>query len=290
MNKTEYSYSVIKYVHDPVAGEALNVGIVLCAPAVPFCGVQIEYRFERLSETFANFDGEHFKRALRQLQTTIADLQNRPKTTLFPLFDPVNDVEVLRQMIWPDSELSFQFGPLLVGITDDPQAALERLFERMVNSQYQRKTPERRSDDEVWATYQTSLTKKKIHRVLRPKTFLAEGFELKFEHSFKNERWHILQPVSLDFARVDSMRNKVSRLLGDATVLQGNAELGKLYLLLGRPRQREHFGDYDKALNLLHKMPVEHELVEENQAKQFAEELADFMQKHGVTEESQENK
>jgi hypothetical protein len=282
MKEIEYSYSVVKYVHDPVAGESLNIGVIVCAPAALFCAVRLEHRYERLSETFVNFDGEHFKRTLRQLETAIHSLQQQSQTALFPLFDPLNDVEAVRLRLWPDSDLSFQFGPMLVGLTDDPMAALERLYHRMVLSQQQRKVAERRSDEEVWSTYQASLMAKRLHRALQPKSFTAAGFELKYEHSFKNERWHILQPVSLDYARAEGMRNKVSRLLGDATVLQGNPELGKLYLLLGKPRQREHFADYDKARLLLERMPVEHTVVEEQEAKHFAEQLADYMHKHGV--------
>ena len=111
---------------------------------------------------------------------------------------------------------------------------------------------------------------------------VAEGFELKYDHAFQNERWHILQPVSLDYARVEGLRNRIVRVLGDSTALQGNAELGKVYVLLGRPRQETYLPDYDKAKKLLERMPVTHELVEEAQAEEFARKLANEMREHGV--------
>jgi hypothetical protein len=288
MNAVPYTYSVIKYVHDPAAGEMLNIGVVLVATAVPYAAAKIEYRYERLSEAFVNFDGENYKRALRQFEQAVADFQGRLKAGLLPMLTHPSDVEALGRMIWPDSDLSFRLGPMLAGVTDNPEEAIEILFDRMVASQYQRESRERRSDEQVWATYQTSLQKERVSRVLQPKTFIAEGFELKFEHSFKNERWHILEPVSLDYAKVEGIRNKVSRLLGDATALQDHPELGKLYVLLGPPRLKEHREDYDRAKKLLHKMPIEHELVEEGYAENFARDLAKYLRQHGVIEDARD--
>jgi hypothetical protein len=43
-----------------------------------------------------------------------------------------------------------------------------------------------------------------------------------------------------------------------------------------------HRAAYVKAKNLLHKIPVPHELVEENDAEEFARKLAAYMREHGV--------
>jgi len=290
MNTIPYTYSVIKYVHDPAAGEMLNVGVVLLAPSIKYMDVRVEYRYERLSETFAGFDGEHFKRALRQLEMAVDILRQRLADTLFQMHEPLADVVALGALIWPDQDLSFRFGSMLAGVTEDPEDALERLFDRFVVSQSPERHRERRTDEQVWATYQESLAKEKIHRVLKPKTFVAEGFELKFEHTFKNERWHVLQPVSMDYARVDGMRNKITRVLGNATALQDNSEIGTLYVLLGAPQSEAHRADYEKAKRLLNKMPVQHELVEEAQASKFANELASYMRQHGVIDHQQDDK
>ena len=46
--KQEYTYSVIRYVHDRGAGETLNVGVMLFAPASKFLNVMVELRYESL--------------------------------------------------------------------------------------------------------------------------------------------------------------------------------------------------------------------------------------------------
>ncbi|NOT63915.1 MAG: DUF3037 domain-containing protein [Acidobacteria bacterium] len=145
MKDIEYSYCVIRYVHDPVAGESLNLGVVLCAPAVSFCTVSIEYRYERLAQAFVNFDGEHFKRTMWQLESAINEVSTSS------LVQPIQDVEALRLRVWPDNDLSYQFGPMLVGLTDDPADEVERLFDRMVLSQQPRQLAERHAGELVWA-------------------------------------------------------------------------------------------------------------------------------------------
>ena len=69
MNGISYTYSVVRYLHDPATGETLNVGVVLWAPSVRCLAARFEHRYERLSNTFVDFKGEHYKRALRQFET-----------------------------------------------------------------------------------------------------------------------------------------------------------------------------------------------------------------------------
>jgi hypothetical protein len=110
---------------------------------------------------------------------------------------------------------------------------------------------------------------------------VAEDYRLEFEHSFKNDKWHIVQPATMDYARSSSLQEKATKMLGQATALHGHPDLAKVYLLLGAP-QPEHRKEYIKAMNLLHKMPIEHQLIEEDEAEQFAEELAAYIHEHGV--------
>ena len=150
MKEMDYSYCVVKYVHDPVAGETLNVGVIVCAPTASFCAARLDYESERLARTFANFDRQHFERTLRQLETAIQ--QQSPITSA-----SVKDVDVLRLRIWPDGDLSFQFGLMSVGLTDNPAVALERLYERMVTSQQPRQIHDQHVSDEAWVKYQLPL-------------------------------------------------------------------------------------------------------------------------------------
>jgi hypothetical protein len=288
MKPIQYTFSVIRYVHDPAAGEMLNIGVVLCAGEIAYIDVMLEFRYERLSSTFLDFDGEHYKRVLRQLHSAITNTSKRAAGSLFALQEPLTDVDMLISIIMPDRDLSIQFGHMLAGIAEDPAQELKHIFERMVASQFESTKIQKRTDEEVWQSYQKSLTRQRITPYLKPKTFTSEDYDLKFDHAFKNERWHVLQPVSLDYARPEGLQTRATQLLGAATALEGNPEVGKLYILLGPPKKNEHRTAYKRAKHLLDRIPIEHELIEENQADRFAKELASYMREHGVTEDKTE--
>src|SRR5713226_287713 len=145
MNAIPYTYSVIRYVHDPAVGESLNVGVVLYARAVPFVAARLDHHYERLSHAFAEFDGDHYRKTLRQFEAAIGRLQREWFGALPSLVELPADVAGLGALVWPDVGLSFRLGPVLAGLTNDPEEALSSLFTRMVTSQYTRSQVETRS-------------------------------------------------------------------------------------------------------------------------------------------------
>lgn len=62
--------------------------------------------------------------------------------------------------------------------------------------------------------------------------------------------------------------------------MKDEEELGELVLLLGPPQSSAQRNAYAKAKDLLGKMPVTHRLIEEDEAEDFARELASLMQEH----------
>jgi hypothetical protein len=254
----------------------------MCAPSVKFVGVRFDHLYERLSDTFSNFDGEHYKRAIRRFEEVIHQISEKPEDRLFEMRDIPSDAATLGAKLWPDKSLSFQIGPVLAGVTETPVATLDLLFERMVASQYTRRKTEKRSDDDIWKVYQRPLTRQKVNRFLEPKKVVTDKVEVKFDHAFKNERWHILQPISLDLVRKESIQKKAAQWLGTAMAIKDDPEVGTLYLLLGSPstRSASHLAAYKRAIKLLEEMPIQHTLVEEDQADTFARNLAEEIERH----------
>ena len=288
MKSVSYTFTVIRYVHDRAAGEALNIGVVVVAPEIPFMAVRVEQRFERLSRAFAGFDGEVYRQTVARFSESINQL--KPKANELPnLRELPRDAPELIRLIWPDLDLSFTTGPLLAGITTQPLDELaDSLFARMVSSQAPgRGEGERRSDEEVWAKYQGPLRRVNVSHHLAPKIFAGPDFQIKFEHAFQNTKWRAVQPVTMDFVRAESLQEKATKWLGNASALEGHPQLGMLYILLGEPRTESHRTAYVKAKNLLNKMKVRHEIVEEREAEAFANELASYMREHGILTEDE---
>src|SRR5215470_13017559 len=105
MKTTAYTYSVIRYLHDPMAGETLNIGVILCAPDVGFIQAKLESHYERLSETFCHFDGEHYRQTLRRFTAGLDSLRERlTNRTLFELMETATgDAKALGEILWPDT-------------------------------------------------------------------------------------------------------------------------------------------------------------------------------------------
>jgi hypothetical protein len=284
MNATAYTYCVVRYVHDPSAGEQLNIGVLMYAPDVPFVGAIVERRYERLSKVFANFDGDHYRRVLAQFEAAVQSFRDLYLGDLHEMWTPPKDAGSIGCRIWPDTDLSFQIGPVLAGVTNDPAQTLDATFARMVTSQHEKPETVRRSDDDIWAVYQRPLNSASVTRVLKPQTFTTDDIELTFDHTFRNGTYRALLPISMDLIRPESMRDKATRWLGYSVALRGVHELSKIYILLGRPQLESHLTAYLKAKNLLHKMEILHEFVEEGEAEAFAVDLRNDLKSHGLLE------
>ena len=129
--KKSYSYAVIKYVHDPVADEALNVGVLLYSVESRFVDVKFEYNFERYSQTLANFDSQRYRQVLRNFEVTIEEL--REQLAGGDLFSQLpSDAASVVARVWPDSYLSFRSGPPLRGMTANLAGVAAELFDRFV--------------------------------------------------------------------------------------------------------------------------------------------------------------
>jgi hypothetical protein len=100
------------------------------------------------------------------------------------------------------------------------------------------------------------------------------------EHSWKNETWHVYEPVSFDLIEGASMLEKANRWVGRATSLIDSADPHRIYLLLGEPQDERLRPTFVKAQNILHKMPGQKEFIKESEAEAFAEELAREVRGH----------
>lgn len=290
MRKIAYTYCLVKYMHDIAAGELLNVGVLMCAPAMSFVEARFNLHYERLSNTFAGFDGDHYRQMITSLQFSVDKAKKWHSTpTLFVMDDELKTVEDVITRVVPDRGLSIQFGPTLTGLAEDLPAELEQIYYRAVVSQYPIQTASSRTDEEVWAVYRRRLSERRVNDYLQSKSLLtSEGIEFKFEHAFKNENWHVLKPVNMDYRQSSSIQNKATRILGEAFALEGNKELSTYYILLGTPRERSLRNSYVKAKNLLNKVPLKKEIFEEDEAQDLADYLADYMEKHEILRLEQE--
>lgn len=284
-----YSFCTLRYCHDPAVGEAINIGILFYAPEAGLVRFLYEHHTSALSALFRGFDREEFLRFLARLESAVESFQNtliQAQSGLFKMGDAPSNVADLARWLLPDNGLSFQWSEPRAGISGDLVAATHLAFERQVTGQ--RPLPKeykRRDDDAVWGAFYSSLRSYGITKALQPYTASTPDGDIDFKHAFKNDNWHALEPISFDYANVSSIRDQALLWFAYGDALRETRKFSMLYLLLGAPTDPQQKDDYIRAKNRLAKMAIPTQLIEEDEAPDFASDLAFEMKKHGVLPE-----
>lgn len=281
-HRIPYTYCVVRYVHDPAAGEALNVGVLAFSPSERWVACRVEPRYARLSSTFRDFTGHHYRAATRRMIAAVDSLKARWRDEFPSIEGMPKTVDNVFRMLFPDPGLSLQRGEMYSGLAYDLEQAIVGIFDRMVASQHPEGSEARRTDTQVWSMFQEPLEKHGVLEALQPKRFSSSAFSIEFDYAWKNTEWHVFQPLSMDYRQADSLQRAATIWLGNATALKDQEELGELNILLGPPQSSAQRNAYARAKDLLHKMPVTHRLIEESEAEDFAQELASLIRDHDV--------
>jgi hypothetical protein len=281
--KIPYSFSVLRYIHDIVTGEFINVGVVLYAPKARFLSAICTSRYGRLSKMFSNVSGDHFRQVSRYIQAKLEEEGERLLTQL--PFDklPISVLEFTTKVL-PLDDSSLQFSPEGYGLTENPQETLEQLYNRYVEKYYEKPEKFSRSDDDVWRVFKKPLEEKRILGNLRPHQIVGNNYDYEFKYCWKNEKWHIHEPVSFDLIEPASITDKANNWLGRIISLHDGGEPFKMNILLGAPLDERLKSAFVKAQNIMHRMPCDHEFIKEDEAKDFAESLEKEIKAHKISE------
>lgn len=276
--KTPYSYGLVRYVHDVVTEEFVNIGVVLYAPAFKYLRARCTHRYGRASSFFGGVDGHHFRSTVTHVKRVL-DSESRAMQG-FAFDKPAADAfEVIRPLfVIDDSALQFAAGG--GGLTRDPEATLEELYERFIG-RYEPEPRQRRKEEDIWRGVKSQLEARGVAEQLQPYRVDAKLISHQFEHSIKNGKWHAIEPLSFDLAEADSLRSKAVRWLGLTQALSDAAEDVRILYVTASPGDRKLESAYQDALGLLGSSAIEHEIVDESEAGDLAERLRRAMDRNG---------
>ena len=283
--KTAYSFVVLRYVHDVLTGEFVNIGVALYAPGAKYLGGLCNTRYGRLTSLFGKgeVDGAYFRGLMRYIEGRFDELGDKLRNEL-PLNGVPSDVAEIAKTIVPPDDSSLQWSEAGGGQTEDPRKTLEDLFARIVARYENRQQRQSRDDGEVWRVFKREFETQHVISHLRPKRITAPDDDYEFEHAWKNQRWRVYEPLSFDMQEAESITGKANRWLGRAINLNDSPEKVVLHLLLGEPSLEKMRPAYTKAENILNKIPMDKVFVREHEAKAFSESLAKEMRDHAVNE------
>lgn len=287
MNNTSYSFAALRYIHDSVTQEFITVGIVLYAPKAQFLQARCSPHYGRISRTFGKLDGGRLVKLTSGIQRSIEKLGEQLVQCALPFDASLRKFEDLLACALPHDDSALQFARLGVGVTDDPQNALDDLYERYVNRYSERAERHARNDEEVWRVYRAQLDRQSLTPRFSEKTISAPDLEYRFSHAVKNGRWHAFEPVSLDLLEADSIIDKALRWQARLENLHESREPFQVALLLGSPSEDSLREAFERARRILGKaakltrdgLPIV-ELVTEGQAAEFADRVKRLLDSH----------
>jgi hypothetical protein len=277
--KIAYTYTVLRYIHDTSTGEFINTGVVLLARDRRYLGVKLRHTYGRLSAMFPDLDRDAFKTSMRVVERAIKDLAEcYGKGDLFPL---EGDAVAMARSVLPADDSSLQWSPVGGGLTADPAATLEHLFDRLV-ARYDGKSERvKRTDEDVWRPVKERLDRAGLTAQLKPTVIHGKVDELKFERAWKNGVWHCYEPLSFDLADAEYIKDKARRWSGFLSTVRDAADQFKPIFIVGGPHDEKLRPAFETAIEILRNSPVPPEVFAETEVEALAANMEAEIAEHG---------
>ncbi len=283
-----YSYSTLRYRHDPTSGEAVNVGVLLYCPEESFTRLELDDNYGHLSGLFREFSKDDFEMSLQALRAELREASKAFEQPSFLESFPRTATELATRLL-PDQGGTLRFGELGRGRGRDLDEETQALFKMLIADQ----RPEhfarsRRNEEDVWKMYRKVLDLYNIPIVLEEKKIQTPSVSLTFKHTFQNGARHALQPLTLEYAKPEDIIARAAKWKAFGDELAETPGFGRLDLLLGTPDRLspgytdEHEDAVEAGIKLLSRTKVEHQIVRENGAGDYAKNLFDEMKAHNV--------
>lgn len=278
--KQPYTYVVLRYIHDVMTGEFVNVGIVLAAPSERKFFAKTRKTIGRIKHVFPDLERDSFVEAMRSIDRGVRLV--RKQVTSEGFFAAQKDAASYARMVAPIDDSSLQWSPVAAGLSDDLVATTERLYERFV-SRYDISAHRRKSDDDVWRPVREMLSNRGVELHLETKKVAGKTDTIEFRRAWKNGSWHAYEPISFDLADADGIKDKARKWRGHlAAVSEGVSEDIQLHFLLGRPANQSLLNAYDNAVEILKGAPFNPVIFEESDVNVFVDSIEDKVREHEI--------
>ena len=231
--KTAFEAVAIRYVHDARNGEFLNIGVVVFAPGAPFAGVRFLSSWGRITAAFSSADAVLLRRIARSFEKWSAEWT----ATIGELpLAPIRSVSAFVAQVLHQDDSSIQVSPPISGVTSDPQRTLNELFELYADRQQEQPKRPSRDDSDVWKNFAEVLNEQGVIRRIQQKHIIrGPHYEYTFENAWKNGKWNVAQPLSLDLLDARTIREKATSWFGRVMTLRPSDNDAYLYFLVGMP-------------------------------------------------------
>ena len=99
----------------------------------------------------------------------------------------------------------------------------------------------------MWRVFREPLERRNVLQRLGTKKIIAPDYEYQFRAAWKNEIWHVYEPVSFDLVEPNSLLDKANGWVGRSASLAESPERFRLHLLIGIPHDSRLNQAFEKA-------------------------------------------
>lgn len=279
-----YQYQIIRYVHDHFTGEYVNVGVVVYSPENHFLASKTTRKYQRITSMFAEANGKWIQRVLRDFEDKLEIASKR----LTDLFQPSQQIDNVTGSILPMDDTAIRLSETQFGIDVDLNAALEDLYQSLIEKHISDPKKETLLDEDVWREkYKQYFEKYEIIGKLKEhKVRLSDLPEdnILFSRAWKNEIWHCYEPLSFVVKNTDTVKSKIHKWSGKLSGIRRSGEELHLTLLVSfSPKHKKMLPLLEEYLLKEYNLPdnkLRVDIVTDDQAEILAKDVAEKMEKH----------
>jgi Protein of unknown function (DUF3037) len=276
--RESYSYTVLRYIHDVMTGEFVNVGVIVHGTD----GVKFRFnsRTSRISSVFPGFDSKAFRSSLSAVKLAIVSQAVAEQNA--GLFAAAPNALMLAQRAMIADDSSFQWSPAGSGVSANLSATVDQLYNRFV-SRYEKQSGQRRDDNDIWKPIRAKLEEFKVADHFQEQIFHGAIDEYKMRHAWKNGSWHAIEAYSFDLADAAEIKQKAHTIRGHLESLNyGFTEQLSLNLVLGLPSNQDLIPAFDVAKKILEMAAFQPVVVDETSADMVVSSLAQKIIQHDL--------
>ena len=283
MQRTPYSFSILRYIHDITSEEFINVGIILAAHDRSFIFSKININYGRAKKIFPTLNAENYRKRLKSIQSLVDGMAIRDQHSL--QFTSENPLSGVLQHVLAKDDSALQWSATKSGLSKDLSETLSALYTRYVVKFEKTVVDNKKKDEDIWREFKGELEKRHLIKFLTPTTISSSDDSVRFDHAWKNGIWHCFEPISFDLSSASSIKEKAHKWLGQiSSVAEGAEEEFAVYFLAGKPVETDLHEAYKQALGIL-KKSSKVQVFEEDDATEFSRNFENKVKKHQLEDQ-----
>jgi len=268
-----YKYCILKYKHTPFLDESINIGLLIFYSNTGDFSFTYSKNLSRIKNIYNNIPERTIKEYLKQIDKKLAKLSS--SNDIFYKLEVDDLPSFISRYLLPFDGSVLQFTNCKTYLQNDFQN--DFIKEILVNKyfiddiKFHFNQPKEPQLSQQFYNNLKGLDFKSINK--NEKKFFVDytivnetGNEFKFDYAWQNGSLNLIKPISFDLKESKSIAEKAYKNLGQFIDLENEAKKNNLRydLLLGKPKSKNLFKDYDHAISLLEKIKYA-KIIEENE-------------------------